>query len=371
MNKNEKELNILMVTPCYFPHIGGIETHVYEVGWRLAQANARMTVLTTDVSGKLPSTEVLEGVQVIRVPAWPANKDYYLAPAIYRIIAEGQWDLVHCQGYHTLVAPMAMFTARKTGIPYVVTFHSGGDSSHIRSMFRGVQRTALRPLLARAERLIGPSKWEVEFFREKLHLAKERFIVIPNGSYHLPKLAGSPQEKNGKLIVSIGRLVQYKGHHRVIAALPKVLEQVPDARLRIVGTGPYEAVLQRMTKELGVEKHVEIRAVPPGDSDGVASIIAQADLVTLLSEHEAQGIAVLEALSLKRPVLVADTTALQEFAEHGFARSVSLESTSEEVAAAIVQQLQDPLTPGDVELPTWDKCATDLLALYQSIVWKS
>jgi glycosyltransferase involved in cell wall biosynthesis len=262
-----------------------------------------------------------------------------------------------------------MFTAKRAGIPYVVTFHSGGDLSRFRTMFRGAQRTALRPLLARAERLIGPSKWEVEFFREKLHLAKERFAVIPNGSHHVPKLAGSSQAtRNGKLVVSIGRLVQYKGHHRVIAALPKVLEQIPDVRLRIVGTGPYETVLQRMTKELGVEKYVEIRAIPPGDADGVASIIAQANLVTLLSEHEAQGIAVLEALSLKRPVLVANTTALQEFAERGLARSVPLESTPEEVAAAIIHQLRDPLVPVNVELPTWDKCAADLLALYQSIV---
>lgn len=358
-----------MVTPRYFPYIGGIEKHVYEVGRRLAQAKNHVTVLTTDVSGKLPKTEVLEGVQVIRVPAWPTNKDYYLAPAIHRIIAKGQWDLVHCQGYHTFVAPMAMFAARRAGLPYVVTFHSGGDVSGFRTMFRGAQRTALHPLLARAERLIGPSKWEVEFFREKLHLAKERFAVIPNGAHHLPTLAGSSQEtSNGKLIVSIGRLVRYKGHHRVIAALPKVLEQIPDARLRIVGKGPYEAVLQQMVKELGIEKHVEIRAVPPDDANGVASIIAQAKLVTLLSEHEAQGIAVLEALSLKRPVLVANTTALQEFVERGLARSVPLESTPEEVAAAIVHQLQDPLVPPHVELPTWDKCAADLLDLYQSIL---
>jgi len=42
------------------------------------------------------------------------------------------------------------------------------------------------------------------------------------------------------LIVSGGRLERYKGHHRAIAALPELIRRVPDARLYVVGTGPYE-----------------------------------------------------------------------------------------------------------------------------------
>ncbi len=369
MNTSKNTLNVLMVAARYFPYIGGVETHVYEVAWRLVQAGIRVTVLTTDVSGQLPAIEESRGVQILRVPAWPTNKDYYLAPAIYRIITQGQWNLVHCQGYHTFVPPLAMLAAQRARIPYVVTFHSGGDSSSFRKALRGVQRMALRPLLAGAERLIGPSKWEVEFFRERLRLPSAQFVVIPNGAHHLAEPKASTQKPtNGSLIVSVGRLERYKGHQRVIAALPKVLEEVPDARLRVVGMGPYEPALQKMTKELGVAERVEIGAVPPGDSDGMASIIARANLVTLLSEHEAQGIAVLEALSLRRPVLVASTTALQEFADRGLARAVPLRSSPGEVATAVIEQLREPLVPANIELPTWDDCAADLLALYQSIV---
>jgi glycosyltransferase involved in cell wall biosynthesis len=369
MNRNKNSLNVLMVAARYYPYIGGVETHVYEVGWRLAQAGINVTVLTTDTSRQLPAVEESRGVQILRVPAWPTNKDYYFAPAVYRIITQGHWSLVHCQGYHTFLAPLAMLAAWRARIPYVVTFHSGGDLSSFRKAFRGVQRMALRPLLARAERLIGPSKWEVEFFCEQLRLPKEQFVVIPNGAHHLPKLADTMQKTtDSKLIVSVGRLERYKGHQRVIAALPKVLEQVPDVRLRVVGMGPYEPTLQKMVRELGLAEHVEIGAVPPGDSDGMASIIAQADLVTLLSEHEAQGIAVLEALDLGRPVLVASTTALQEFADQGLARAVPLKSSPEEVATAVVRQLLEPLVPVNVELPTWDKCAADLLTIYESII---
>ena len=369
MATEHRPLRVLMVPARYFPYMGGVETHVYEVGRRLARAGIEVTVLTTDLSGQLPPAEELEGVQVHRVRAWPSNKDYYFAPGIYRFILQGRWDLIHCQGYHNLVAPLTMLAAQQARIPYVVSFHSGGDTSRFRKTFRGVHRMALRPLLARAQRLICPSRWEAEFFRERLHLSDQQFAVIPNGASHLPVMTESMQRKlDGTLIVSVGRLERYKGHQRVLTALPKVQEHVPDVRLHIVGMGPYEPALRKLARELGVVGRVEIGAIPPGDGEGMASLIARANLVTLLSEHEAQGIAVLEALALRRPVLVANTSALQEFADRGLVRAIPLESTPEEVGRAVVSQLRQPLIPVSFELPTWDACAESLLALYQTIV---
>ena len=372
MTGNIHSLKILMVAARYSPYIGGVETHVYEVAWRLAEAGIRVTVLTTDVSGQLPAKEEANGVQILRVRAWPSNTDLHIAPALSRIVAQGTWDLVHCQGYHTFVPPVAMYAAQRVRLPYVLTFHSGGDTSLFRRAIRGTQRRALRPLLKNAQKLIGPSNWEVEYFSARLDLPRSLFTVIPNGAQHLPKVTDTTKcTKDGKLIVSVGRLEKYKGHQRVISALPKVLEHFPDARLRIIGKGSYEAALQKLARDLGVTERVEIAAVPPGDANSMASIMGQADLVTLLSEHEAQGIAVLEALDLGRPVLVAGTTALQEFADQGLARAVPLRSTPEDVAMAIVKQLRNPLVPVNVQLPTWDACADSLLRLYQSTIERS
>lgn len=375
MQIESNPLRVLIVVARYFPYSqGGLITHVYQVGRRLAQMGVQVTVLTTDVSGQLPASEESEDIHILRVRAWPTNKDYHFAPGIYHVITQGGWDLVHCQGCHNLVPPQAMLAALRANIPYVLSFHSGGDWSHWRNVFRGLQWTMLRPLLARSQKLIAVSKFEANFFQERLRLPAEQFVVIPNGATHLPAIpeqaqtAATQGENKHHLIVSIGRLVRYKGHHRVIAALPEVLAQFPEARLRIVGVGPYESTLWKMARELGVDRQVEIGEVPSGDWQGMASLIARADLVTLLSEHEGQGLAALEAISLRRPVLVADASALQELAARGLARAVPLESTPEEVAAAIVSQLRHPLVPPTITLPTWDACAAGLLTLYQTIL---
>jgi glycosyltransferase involved in cell wall biosynthesis len=72
--------------------------------------------------------------------------------------------------------------------------------------------------------------------------------------------------------------------------------------------------------------------------------LAGAFLVVLLSEGESHPVAVIEALALGRPVLVADTSGLCELAEAGWARAIPLHSTSCQVAAAILEQLRQPLT---------------------------
>jgi glycogen synthase len=361
-------LRVLMVTPRYFPLMGGVETHVSQVAQRLVGAGAEVTVLTADPSRRLPANERIDGVDIARVRAWPAERDYYFAPDIYRIVTRGPWDLVHCQSYHTLVAPMAMLAAIRARLPYVVTFHGGGHSSPLRNALRGGQWALLRPLLARAARLIAIAQFEIALYGKKLRLPKERFAFIPNGADIAPPAQPARLPAGGTLIASVGRLERYKGHHRVIAALPELLKQRPDARLRIVGAGPYELELRRLAHALGVAERVEIGPIAPTDRQGMAAVLASASLVTLLSDYETHPIAALEALALGRPVLVAHTSGLGELADRGLARAVPPKSTPAQIAAAMLEQLQRPLVPAAVELPSWDDCAAGLMQLYQTII---
>lgn len=122
-----------------------------------------------------------------------------------------------------------------------------------------------------------------------------------------------------------------------------------------------------MAAELGVADRVEIRGVPPRDRHGMADLLAGAALVTLLSEYEAHPVAVMEAAALRRPVLVLGTSGLRELAEQGLARAIPASSSAEQVAAAMLDQLQRPPAPTTVRLPTWDECAGALLRTYHEV----
>lgn len=367
-----KKTNILMVTPRYYPYMGGIETHVYEVGRRLAQNGNRITILTTAPNGvvsALPREEESEGMHIIRVQAWPRKRDYYFAPEMRALIKQEKWDLIHCQGCHTFVPPLAMLAAREARLPYLLTFHTGGHSSPMRNKIRGLQWNLQRSLLANATTLIGVSHFEANYFRTSLHLPAEKFAVISNGST-LPALPQPRPPADGQtLIASVGRLERYKGHQHLITALPKIREWRPDARLLIVGSGPYEATLRELARNVGVAEYVKIRAIPASNRLGMAELLSQATLVALLSDYEAHPVAVMEALALKRPVLVTETSGLKELADQGLVRAIPMHSSPEEVARAVQRQIEEPIRPpASFTLPTWDTCASQLQEVYAAAI---
>ncbi len=360
-------MKILMVTPRYFPYMGGIETHVHEVGRRLVKYGIEITLLTTQPHtphSVQPDHEVVEGMQIVRVPAWPPQRDYYIAPKMVEVVQRGAWDLIHCQGCHTFVPLLAMCAARMAHKPYIVTFHTGGHSSCIRNSIRNIQWRLLRPFFAHATRLIGVSQFEANYFRTLLGLPAEKFSVVSNGAtMPLVEPVDTPEHP---LIVAVGRLERYKGHHRLIAALPYILAEYPDAQLLILGRGPYEASLRELAQKAGVQHAVKIRAIPAEDREQMARVLGQATLVALLSEYESQGIALLEAIALRRPVLVADTSALKELVKQQLVRAIPFTSTPLQVAHAVIQQIKHPyVPPASFCLPSWDECASQLRGIYQ------
>ena len=364
-----RPLRVLMVAHRFPPYSGGVETHTYELSRRVAaDPEFEVEVLTTDLDRRLPLQEVVEGVKVSRVPAWPRGSDLYIAPEVYRRVRQTTADLVHCQGYHTFVPPFAMSAARRARIPYLLTLHSGGHSSRLRRAVRPIQLRALRPQLAGAERLIAVSRFEAQLFEKSLGLPGERFAVIPNGAdVSTAGPMSDPVIRERDLILSVGRLERYKGHHRIIEALPLVREHRPDARVLILGSGPYEASLRRQAVEHGVADAVEIRIVP---RQALPALLRLAPVVALLSDYESQGVAVHEALALGCRIVVSDTTALAELGSLPQAATVAPTAGPAEVARTLIAQLGAPAPqPSDTPpLPNWDDCARRNVELYRAVL---
>ncbi len=358
---------IAMVSANAFPVMGGVETHIHEVAPRIAEAGFEVTVLTTDRSRSLPAREMVNGVLIRRVPAYPQAADYYVAPGLARLVAHGRWDIVHCQGYHTFVPPLAMISAAQAGIPYMLTFHSGGHPSTTRNRLRGAQRQALRPLLSRARKLVAVSHFEARFFSETLHIPAEHFVTIRNGAAMAPPSKPVRIDPQKPLILSVGRLERYKGHHVLIDALPFVLREVPGARLQIVGAGQYEPELRARAAASGLDDRIVIGSIDPVDREGMARTVASASVVALLSEYEANPVAVMEALALGRRVLVADTSGLSELAREGLVAATPIDSTPEQIARALLDVMSQP-EPENLDLPTWDESASRLADVYREVL---
>ncbi|MEM7310078.1 MAG: glycosyltransferase [Planctomycetota bacterium] len=192
--------------------------------------------------------------------------------------------------------------AERVGLPLVATAR-GTDLSLIPDY--AIPRRWLRWMLGRAGALICVS----EALRQAaLPLCEGRLDpeVIRNG-VDLTKFRRVPRaearaalgwETDERLLVSVGHLIERKGHHHLIAALPRL---ALDVRVKIVGTGPLEAELRRQAAEAGVADRVDL--VGRLDHEALHRAYSAADLAVLLSSREGLPNVALESLACGTPML--------------------------------------------------------------------
>jgi glycosyltransferase involved in cell wall biosynthesis len=101
----------------------------------------------------------------------------------------------------------------------------------------------------------------------------------------------------------VGRLILVKGFDLLIAALARVLGEVPAARVLLVGNGPEEAALTAKAAALGVGGRVRLDGAVSGPEGGLLDYLAAADVCAAPSRNEGMGRALVEAMALGVPVV--------------------------------------------------------------------
>jgi phosphatidylinositol alpha-1,6-mannosyltransferase len=149
------------------------------------------------------------------------------------------------------------------------------------------------------------------------------------------------------VVVCVARLTARKGQDTLIRALPHVLREIPDAKLLIVGDGPYRATLEKLTDETGMRQHVAFAGavpwaeIPPYfDAGNVFAMPCRTRLGGL--EPEALGIVFLEAQASGLPVVVGDSGGAPDAVRHGDTGYVVDPYNPVAVAAKVTDLLKDP-----------------------------
>ncbi len=121
-------------------------------------------------------------------------------------------------------------------------------------------------------------------------------------------------DEGDTLFVTLGRLSPEKGHAKLITAFSALAAEQPSARLVILGDGPLLGSLQELIAELGLEGRVLLA----GRRLNPFAILKSADCFVFSSDYEGQGLVVLEALILDRPVISTDVVGPRSVLEDGY-----------------------------------------------------
>ena len=169
----------------------------------------------------------------------------------------------------------------------------------------------------------------------------ERVSSTIDRGYKRRELGFSPEDI---VIVSVARFVEWKGHQLLIEAFASVFEEIPRARLLLIGDGPLYTPLSARVVELGLQNRIHL----PGARSDIYEILASLDIFSLDFVYpvgldaEAIGVAGFEAMAFGLPVIVGDYIGARTYIGNN-ERGVIVEPRDQEaLAQAIVNLVKDP-----------------------------
>lgn len=142
-------------------------------------------------------------------------------------------------------------------------------------------------------------------------------------------------------LVSVGRLVPYKGVDVVLRAMADLVSSGFDVTLLVIGQGPERTHLQRLSQKLGVADRVRFAGHLPSHAD-VLRAIAASEIFVSASRIEGFGIALVEAMALGVPYVASDIEAFREVTGGGQGGYLTGPGDPAEMAMRIAGLLTQP-----------------------------
>jgi phosphatidylinositol alpha-1,6-mannosyltransferase len=209
-----------------------------------------------------------------------------------RILSEEPADVVLIG--HLYLGTLGPRLRRRTRARYGIMLH--GSELHRYMGWRAVRRRMLAALDA-ADFLVVNSEFTRRQYLERGVRGDQRILKINPGvdAAHFRPDAGNPlqvRERHGlgdrPVLLSVARLVEWKGQDMVLEALPRIREAVPEVAYLIVGEGPHRASLLGSVRRLGLERHVVFAGFVP--SSELPSYYRAADVMVVPSREFAGGL---------------------------------------------------------------------------------
>ncbi len=235
-------------------------------------------------------------------------------------------------------ASLALPAAYLAGISFSFT-------AHAYDLF--IDQLLLPAKLTAAAFVASISRFNLGFLQQQFPsaAARARLELVRNGIdpkrfRPAPHPAGTPP-----LVLAVGRLVETKGFHVLVAACARLRQEGRDCRCLIVGEGPEEECLRRLVADLGLDDRVEL----PGrlQPEALLPIFRSADLLAMPScirQHDQDGIptVLIEALAMEIPVVATRVSGIPELVRDGATGLLVDPDDPAALAAALARLLADP-----------------------------
>ena len=316
-------MNILVLNYEYPPLGGGAAPVCRDLAAGRVCNGQRVTVVTMGYAG-LPEREISDGVEIFRLKClrtkahacMPWEQYSYILAAkqfLKRLLAVRRYDVCHT---HFVIpdGPIAQWVKKRYGIPYVITAHGSdvegyNEKAYIKVMHR-LLRPAWRQIVRDAYAVAAPSEYLLKLMKKEL--PGGRYRRIPNGLC-ISKYRADPSLKE-KRILLMGRMQKAKNFQTVFEAINLIPDTIWGSwTVDVLGDGPYQAELERLCRDLGIESRVKFHGWVENGSPEQLAFLKKASIYISASRFENCPMAVLEAAAAGCCLLLSDIEGHRQF----------------------------------------------------------
>ncbi|MEK6590554.1 MAG: glycosyltransferase family 4 protein [Nitrospinota bacterium] len=310
------------------------------------------------IDNKLPFTIIRLNIPLCDGLLIKSIKTLILLFHTIKLILLKKIDRIHCGQVLSagFVGYICHILFRKPYFPYV----HGADFLEFTTPFHSFKRRGLRwgkillnLILKNASLIIANSSFTKNALID-FGIPEEKVKVInPPVDYkrfEVVRDAEGLKENYGlrgkKVMLTVGRLVERKGHDYVIKAMPEIIKEIPEIHYLIVGDGPYKNELEILSERLNVRDFITFTGFIPDEN--LSSYYTICDFFIMVSREikergdiEGFGIVYLEANAAKKPVIAGRSGGIGDAVEDGVNGILVNPTDSGNIAKAIIKLMKD------------------------------
>jgi len=356
------------------PWAGGSHTYTHEVASRWVKQGDEVTMVCGTYPGSLPCKreDEVDGIKVIRrggmYTVFPGAVWQYLTR-----LGKEEFDVVlEVMDGIPFFTPLFVFKPKITLVHHIHTeIFRWQLPPHLARIAIFVERV-LSPLFYRKARFItvsGSSREEMI----RHGFPGENIEIAYNGIRHNICKPDRSRKASYPYVVYVGRLRRYKRVELLIEAMAKVVREIPEARLFIVGHHVYEA-LKELVVDLGLQGVVKFHGFV-SDEEKV-DILQRAHVAVQPSVSEGWGLTVIEANACGTPAIASDIPGLRDAVQDGVTGLLFRPDDVDDLAEKIMlvlkhEELRNRLADQAIEWAQrfdWDRTAEQVRALLCEVI---
>jgi len=334
-----------MVTPYFYPHVGGLEKYVLNLSKTLIKHKHEVIVISS-LEGSQKRIENIDGIKVYRLGYdYPIKNVAYLNVhnfTKYKNILNS-CDIINVHGhlFQTTTMTILMKMLGMIKKPVVITLH-GSFVPYKKFILNLLEKTLGSTIgkfnLSNADKIIAISK----SVRKNVCKDDPKSIVIYDG-INLKEFEGQNKKlnlrkeykipKDKKIILFIGRFYWHKGISLATEAMKEIQKTIKCVFVA-VGDGPLRKSTEKYCRENGIEN------IFTGFRNDIYNIMKSSDILLFPSLSEGFGIALLEAMASSLPIVATNVGSIPEIIKDNY-NGILVPVNSKRIADAAVKILEN------------------------------